>query len=302
MTLFHWLLLLAVNLAFGLNLVASKFVLSELPPLAFVGLRFAIVLAVLAPFLRVHRGQMGVLLAVGLLMGTAHFAFLIFGLQQAADVSTVAILVQLGVPLSTLMSVLFLRETIRWRRSIGIALSFAGVMIIGFDPRVFSYGEAVLLVVAAATVAAAGMTLMKAKARVDAFQLQGWLAVVACPTLLALSAATETGQVEAVLTASPIVIACVLFSAVGASILGHGGAYELLRHYDLSLVSPLLLLSTVVGVVFGVLLLDDVVTPRMILGGLVTLGGALVITMRNGREGAAPTIDSPAVPEPESRS
>ena len=48
MTLPHWLLIVAVNLAFGLNLVASKFVLSELPPLAFVGLRFAVVLVLLA--------------------------------------------------------------------------------------------------------------------------------------------------------------------------------------------------------------------------------------------------------------
>ncbi|MEO0615016.1 MAG: DMT family transporter [Pseudomonadota bacterium] len=301
MTPSHWLLMLAVNLAFGLNLVASKFVLSELPPLAFVALRFAIVLVILAPFLRVQRGQMPVLIGVGLLMGTVHFAFLIFGLQQAADVSTVAILVQLGVPLSTLMSVLFLGEVIRWRRTLGIAVSFLGVMIIGFDPRVFGYSEAVLLVVGAALAGAAGMTLMKARVKVDAFQLQGWLAVVAFPTLALLSLATETGQVEAVMTASPLVLGCVLFSAIGASLIGHGGAYELLRHYELSLVSPLLLLATVVGVVFGVLLLGDVVTPRMIIGGLVTLGGALVITLRSGSHGVAPAIDSPAVPDPEAQ-
>ena len=302
MTPSHWLLMLAVNLAFGLNLVASKFVLSELPPLAFVALRFAVVLVILAPFLRVQRGQMPVLLGVGLLMGTVHFALLIFGLQQAADVSTVAILVQLGVPLSTLMSVLFLGEVIRWRRTLGIAVSFLGVMIIGFDPRVFGYGEAVLLVVGAALAGAAGMTLMKARVKVDAFQLQGWLAVVAFPTLAILSLATETGQVEAVMTASPLVLGLVLFSAIGASLIGHGGTYELLRHYELSLVSPLLLLATVVGVVFGVLLLGDVVTPRMIIGGLVTLGGALVITLRSGSHGVAPAIDSPAVPDPEAKS
>ncbi|MEL6951433.1 MAG: DMT family transporter [Pseudomonadota bacterium] len=302
MTPSHWLLMLAVNLAFGLNLVASKFVLSELPPLAFVALRFAVVLVVLAPFLRVQRGQMPVLFGVGLLMGTVHFAFLIFGLQQAADVSTVAILVQLGVPLSTLMSVLFLGEVIRWRRTLGIAFSFLGVMIIGFDPRVFGYGEAVLLVVGAALAGAAGMTLMKAHVKVDAFQLQGWLAVVAFPTLAVLSLVTETGQVEAVMTASPLVLGLVLFSAIGASLIGHGGTYELLRHYELSLVSPLLLLATVVGVVFGVLLLGDVVTPRMIIGGLVTLGGALVITLRSGSHGVAPAIDSPAVPDPEAQS
>ena len=48
MTPSHWLLMLAVNLAFGRNLVASKFVLSELTPLVFVALRFAVVLVIIA--------------------------------------------------------------------------------------------------------------------------------------------------------------------------------------------------------------------------------------------------------------
>ncbi|MEM7611075.1 MAG: DMT family transporter [Pseudomonadota bacterium] len=298
MTPAHWLLMLAVNLAFGLNLVAAKFVLFEMPPMAFAALRFAIVLLVLAPVLRVHRGQMGVLVAVGLLMGTLHFAFITTGIAVAEDVSTVAILIQLGVPFATLMSVWFLGETIRWRRWLGISLSFAGVLIIGFDPRVFDYWPAVALVTASAFVGAAGLTLMKGKVTVDAFQLQGWLAVVAFPTLAMLSLATESGQVAAMINLSPLAIGCLIFSALGASLLGHGGTYQLLRHYDLSLVSPLMLLATVFGVVFGVLLLDDVVTLRMILGGSVTLAGVLLITLRNGRRGIAQPIDQPAVPKP----
>ncbi len=299
MTAPHWLLMLAVNVAFGLNLVAAKYALFELPPLWFSALRFAIVLAVLAPFLRIHRGQMGVLVLVGFLMGTLHFALITSGLAFAEDVSTVAILTQLGVPFSTLLSVLFLGEVIRWRRWLGIGLSFVGVVIIGFDPRVFDYWPAVVLVVGSTMVAAAGLTLMKAKVKVDVFQLQGWLAVVACPSLLLMSLAVESGQFDATLTLSPLAIACVIFSALGASLLGHGGTYQLLRNYDLSLVSPLLLLATVFGVIFGVLLLDDVVTPRMIIGGVVTLAGALLITLRSGSRGAVSTIDQPGVAKPD---
>ncbi|MEM7763458.1 MAG: DMT family transporter [Pseudomonadota bacterium] len=294
----HWLLMIAVNLCFGLNLVAAKFALVELPPFAFTSLRFALVLLVLAPFLRVHRGQMWPLIGVGLLMGTLHFAFITLGLAFADDVSTVAIVTQLGVPWATLMSVVFLGEVIRWRRWLGISLSFFGVAVIGFDPQVFDYWEAVVLVVLSTIAGAAGLTLMKGKVTVNAFQLQGWLAVVAFPTLGLLSLATEQGQYDAILSLSPFVIGCLVFSAFGASLIGHGGTYELLRHYELSLVSPLLLLTTIFGVVFGVILLDDVVTPRIVVGGIITLGGALLITLRNGNRGAATPIDQPAVPAP----
>lgn len=298
MRLSHWALLIAVNLAFGLNLVATKFAVAAVPPLAFAAMRFALVLLVLAPFLRWHRGQMMVLFVVGFLMGTLHFAFITMGLALADDVSTVAILAQLGVPFATLMSVVFLKEEIQWRRWLGISMAFIGVMIIGFDPRVFNYVEAVILVTLAAAVAAGGLTLMKSRVRVNAFQLQGWLAVVACPTLALLSLAFESGQADAVTSMNAIVIGSLVFSALGASLLGHGGTFVLLRHYDLSLISPLLLLSTVFGIAGGVLILDDVVTQRMWLGGTVTIAGVLLITLRNRNRIAVSPLDQPAVLKP----
>ncbi len=277
----HWLLMLVVNLVFGLNLVASKYVLLELPPLTVSALRFAVVLTVMAPLLRWQKGQMRTIFAVGFLMGTVHFALLNTGLALAGDVSTVAIVIQLGVPFATLFSVWFLGETIRWRRWLGIALAFLGVMVMGFDPRVFNYVTAVIIVAMAAAAGAAGMTLMKARIRVNAFQLQGWLAVVSCPSLLIVAAIAERDALAEVSGISPLGAACLVFSGVGAGLIGHGGTYMLLQRYDLSLVSPLLLLATVFGVVFGVTLLGDVLTSRMIIGGVITLAGALVITLRN---------------------
>ncbi|MEN7341718.1 MAG: DMT family transporter [Pseudomonadota bacterium] len=296
MTPAHWILMILVNLAFGLNLAAVKVAMTEVPPLAFAALRFAVVLLVLAPVLKIHRGQMRVLVVVGLLMGTLHFAFITTGLAWAGDVSTVAIVIQLGVPFATLMSVVFLGEVIRWRRWLGISLAFFGVMVIGFDPRVFDYWQAVLMVALAALSAAAGMTLMKGKLKVDAFQLQGWLAVIAFPTLAVLSAFMEQEQMHAITNMSPLVVACLIFSALGATLLGHGGAYQLLRHYDLSLISPLLLLSTVFGVLFGVWLLDDLLTPKIVLGGVITLAGALLITLRNGEKGTATPLAQTTIP------
>ena len=71
------------------------------------------------------------------------------------------------------------------------------------------------------------------------------------------------------------------------------------KHYDLSLISPLLVLSTLFGIIGGVVLLDDVMTGRMWFGGAVTLGGVLLITLRNRNRTAATPIDQPAVPKPQ---
>ena len=298
MTVPHLLLVLAINIVFGFNLVAAKFVMFELPPLAFAAGRFLLLLLVLLPVLRIVRGQMLQLVAIGLLMGTLHFALLSIGLQQADDVSSIAIVTQLVVPFSTIFSIVFLGEVVRWRRWFGMALAFAGVMVIGFDPRVFTYWQAVLYVVGAAVVAAGGMTMMKRVQGVNVFQLQAWLALIAFPTLAAMSWALERGQIGAVAGLSPLAAGGLVFSALGASLFGHGAMYYLLQRYELSLVTPLMLSSTLFGIAFGVLLLDDVLTARMTVGGAITLAGVLVITLRTGNRGPAATLDQPAVPQP----
>ena len=55
----------------------------------------------------------------------------------------------------------------------------------------------------------------------------------------------------------------------------------LLRHYEVSVVSPYMLLVPVFGVMGGVFVMDETLTSRMIIGGLLTLGGVAIITLRN---------------------
>ena len=72
--------------------------------------------------------------------------------------SIVAIAGQLGVPFATILSIVFLSEAVHWRRWTGIALSFAGIVVIGFDPRVVSHVDGFLAVVVAAFVGSIWLT------------------------------------------------------------------------------------------------------------------------------------------------
>ena len=55
--------------------------------------------------------------------------------------------------LFSIMSIVFLKEQVHWRRWLGIILSFSGVMVISFDPAVFTYIDGLLFVVASALAA-----------------------------------------------------------------------------------------------------------------------------------------------------
>lgn len=275
--------LVGINLIWGLNLIASKIGVGQFPPIFFTALRFGSVALVLIPFLRIQRGQMRNLLAAAVLTGPAAFALLFVGVYLVKDASMVAIASQMGVPFSTLLSVWLLGETIRWKRRLGIALAFGGMAIIGFDPQAFEYWEGLLLVVISCFIGSLGLIFVKRLKNIRALELQAWIAIVGGPVLLLLSFGIESGQWNAVVNAQWTGWTALLFTTVMSSLIAHTGWYYLVSRYPVTSLSPLTLLSPLFGVIFGVTLLHDQLTTKMLLGGAVTLVGVFIVLIREHR-------------------
>jgi len=279
----HLAFLIVINLIWGLNLIASKIGVQSFPPIFFTALRFLSIAVLLLPVWRLHRGQMRPLLAATALTGPVAFAFLFVGLRKAEDASTVAIATQMGVPFSTLLSVWLLGETIRWKRRLGIALAFGGIVIIGFDPRVLQYWEGLALVVVSTFFSSLGLIYLKRLRNIRPLELQVWTAVVGAPVLLLLSWGLESGQLTALRSAGWEGWGALAFTVLMSSLVAHTGWYYLVSRYPVTSLSPITLLSPLFGIFFGVTLLDDQLTPRMLIGGAITLVGVLIVVMREKR-------------------
>jgi O-acetylserine/cysteine efflux transporter len=276
-------LLIGMNLIWGLNLIASKIGVAQLPPVFFTALRFTAIALLLIPFLRMHRGQMKNLLAAAVLTGPLTFALLFMGVFLVADASMVAIATQMGVPFSTLLSVWLLGETIRWRRRLGIALAFGGIVLIGFDPRAFAYGEGLMLVIASCFIGSLGLVFVKRLHGIKPLELQAWIGIVGGPTLFLFSVLTESNQLHSTINADWRAWAALFFTTVMSSLVAHTGWYYLVSRYPVTSLSPITLLSPLFGVFFGVTLLQDQLTWRMLLGGAITLAGVLIVLVREKR-------------------
>lgn len=272
--------LVLICLIWGYNLVAIKVGLREFPPVFFACLRFALLAALLAPILRLHRAQMGPLIIAALLCGGVNFGLLFYGMSLTDNVAVVAIASQLGLPFTTLLSVALLGEVVRWRRWLGIALSFAGVMVMGFDSGAFSHGVALLLVIASAFVGALGLISIKRVRGVRPIELQAWFAWASWPVLLALSLLLEQGQLDSVRHASVAGWLALGYVALLSSLVAHTGYYYLIQRYPVSSVAPVTVLSPLFSVIFSITLLGTQVTPRLIIGGLLTLLGVLIVALR----------------------
>ena len=274
-------LLFAVCFIWGLNIVVTRWVVFDaaVPPLFFAAIRFLGVAILLIPFLRPIPKDIKTLFLISFFIGSGHFALLFLGLANA-EASSASVVAQLGVPFATLMSMAFLGETIGWRRGLGIMLAFAGVLLIAVDPSSFTISFGLLYITAGAFIGAVGAILMKRMSPISALQSQAWIGLFSFAPLFAISAFLEHDQVESVISGGWWVWVATAFAVIGVSIFGHGSFYNLINKYDISLLSPLTLMTPVWGIVLSIILLNEAITPQLILGSVISLGGVFIIAIR----------------------
>ena len=275
----HLAVLVGICAIWGFNLVAIKAGVDRMPPIFFTLLRFTVLAAAVAPFLRLRRGEMRWLLLASVCSGGLQFALMFVGIALSSSMSAVAIAGQLGVPFMTLLSIAILGEHVGWRRWTGILLSFAGVMVIGFNPAVFDSLGGLALVVLGALSGSLGLVAIKRVHDIKPLELQAWFAWSSLPVLLLRTLL----QLESLAGLDLVGVGAVLYTALAASLVGHTVFFFLVQRYAVTSVAPVTVLAPLFSVLFAVLLLGERLDLRIIVGGVMTLAGVVIIAMREQR-------------------
>ena len=274
-------LVLLVCLFWATNFLTSAHALREVPPFLFTAMRMGLLAALLVGFLRVPpRSQWTRLFAVAMLNGVLHFGTSFLALKLAGNLSSPAIVTQVYVPMSVLLAWWVLGERFGWRTGVGVAVSFAGVLVLGLDPMVFERPTALFVMMGSSLMVAIGTVLMRGLKDVRMVDQQGWTAVLSLLPLLAISAVFEPGSFTALREASWISWGAAAYAAVFSSLLDHGVFYWLVQRHPVATVTPHLLLSPVLAVLLGILFWGDRPGPALWIGGAMVLGGVLVVALR----------------------
>lgn len=281
MTNFHLVLLVGINAIWGFNFIAGKIGTVVFGPLMFTSLRFGIVLILLGAFIRPVPGQMLRILAIAVTMGMLHYGIMFYSIYLAGSVSAIAIASQLTVPFSTLMAILFLKERIGWTRALAIAISFAGVVLIAYEPVDDAHLLALGLAVIGSACISIATILMRQLKGVAVFNLQAWIALYTTVVIGLLTWIIERPELATFQAIPPHQYWTPLYSAVGATIVGHGILYFLLQTYPVNHVAPFITLATVFAIIFGIFFLDDPLTFKIVTGGCLTLIGVTIVAIRN---------------------
>ena len=280
------LLAVTVPVLWGIGFTFAKAGLDQFPPILMTALRFTLTAVVLVWLVRPPWGMMTRIFWIALIAGTIQYSLTFTGLT-GLDASTAIVVVQLEVPFAVMLSVVFLKDRLDWRRVLGMAFAFGGVMLIAGEPRLHSDTLPMLLVVAGSLAWAIGQVMIKTVSRAGGVTLIAWVAVFSAPQLWLATYLFEDGQAEAIAAADWMGWGVIIYLGLVMTAVGYATWYHLLGKYRVSQVMPFLMLLPVTAMSGGVVLLGETVTPVTVLGAAIVIAGVGVIGIKRRAGGPA---------------
>ena len=283
MALIPILLAVLVSICWGGNFAASKFALLHFPPFFTIFIRYLIVSIVLLPFARRIDANLKQLSILALLMISAHFTLVFTSLWMGLSITTTVIAIQMGAPFSCLLGAIFLNDKLGGWRTLGMTVSFMGIVVIAGTPNVGEHELAFALAVLGAMVWAGSNIYMKTIGKQPVMPVMFWTALLSLPQTGLVSLLIESNHIELLQTAPLSAWAGIIYSALISTIVGYGLWYWLMRTYDVTQVAPFSLLVPISAFVAGIVFFHETLTPQMMLGAAITVIGVAIITLRRPR-------------------
>jgi len=269
----------------GTNIVAIRYSNRELAPLWNAGFRFALAAMVFAAIgiargsSRPSRRALGEGIAYGLLAFAAFFGFLYLGLVRVSA-GLGQVILALGPLITFMMAVAIGLERLRWRPIAGGLLALIGIAVMyGVDTAAEVPLPSLLSIVLAAASFAAGGIVVKRAAPADPIVRNTIATAVGAVVLLALSALAGEPRILPVDPATILAVAyLVLPGTVGVFLL----FLLLLRHWSATTVSSQFVLAPIVGITLGAVLLAEPVSPPIVVGAALVIGGVWLGAIHQG--------------------
>ncbi|WP_315981038.1 EamA family transporter [Aliamphritea spongicola] len=169
-----------VTAIWGLNVVALKIGVTEIPPSLLNTLRFALLATLLLPFARIPWDKLPSVILIGFLMGVGHFYLLTLGTSYVSSNTTVIIVIT-GAPISSLLAYLLKMEKLSRKQITGIAIAFSGTAIPLMLSGSVDLTLGTLIIVASMICWAMTNIIIRRLEDVPLLSLQFWIGVITAP-------------------------------------------------------------------------------------------------------------------------
>jgi len=277
-------LTIAIVALWGFSFVPIKLGLREIPPFALAALRFFFAAVPLVFFIRRPQMPWRFVVTYGFAIGVCQFGLLFLGMQLGMPAGLSSLVIQVQVFFTIGLGIQYLGDRVSAQNLVGAAIATAGIVLLAAFKLIGGATTTLtgfVLVLLAALSWGVGNVVAKRAAgdhEPDMFALVVWSGLVPPIPLIVMSYFFEGGAAawDAVLHASWIAWASVLFLAWGATLFGFASWAGLMHRYPTGLISPFALLIPVSGLASGALFLGESLATMQIAGVLLVFAGLVV--------------------------
>ena len=264
----------------GLNFVAIRLGVDDVPPLLLGALRFLFVAFPAILLVPPPRVPLRLVAAYALTIGFGQFAFLFSAIHAGMPAGLASLVLQAQAFMTLALSAVVFGERMQTHNFAGVLIALAG--LVGLVAA-GAGGEAATLPGFALTLCAAlcwatGNVVNKAIGPTRALSLIAWSAIVPVVPFLLASFAIEGGPRIVSSLAHPTLklAGVVAFLSLGASLVGYSLWARLIARHSIWKVAPLPLMVPIVGMGSAWLLLGERLTLLQVLASSVVLAGLVV--------------------------
>ena len=298
-----WLLLCCI---WGSTWLFIKLGLEDLPPFTFAGLRFVIAVAILATIVAFRRLSLPkdshdwlLLIVSGILAFSVNYGLLFWGEQYIS--SGLAAVLQSTIPAFGLVIAHFYLpgEQMTPAKIFGIVLGVVGVAVI-FSNQLDVAGPKAVAGCAALIVSSMGAAysnvLVKAYGKhLDPAILAGAQMFFGLIPLLLIGIPWEGNPLN--FNWTPMAVVALMYLAVVGSVIAFLLYYWLVQNMDVTKTMLIALVTPVVAVTLGMIVLDEELHGRTLLGGLMIISGiAMIVTRQANKKAQSPKSKAQSPP------
>jgi drug/metabolite transporter (DMT)-like permease len=271
----EWLAFSAIYLLWGGTFLAVRTAVLVTPPLFTAGMRFFVAGTLLYGFMRL-RGQPRPslrewrnLTLIGLLMFALTYGPLFWGEQYVSSSMTAVIEATLPITMIGLEVLVFRTQTLHWRAACGVALGFAGVLLLLFhnaDQRLALWP---CLVILAGGMAWSFGTVISGRLPLPASRPLNAGAEMMLGGAMLLALSLSSGELHPFPTITLRAVLALMYLIIFGSIVAYTAYVWLLGRFSATRVSSHAYVNPLVAVALGHFIAGEVVTPRSLLACLI---------------------------------
>ena len=275
MTIKHFFWILLITFLFGSSYPVGKLIFNnDVPPLLMGSLRMLIVFILLLPFIKIQipdRKYWFPLLGFGFFMGFATNVFLNLSIYVADILSPTIIGAQLSIPFGVLLSSIFLKEKVNFKKWIFIFTSFFGVILIGFDPSLKNEKLALGLVLFMSFFYGGSQVFSRYLKELDVIYTNAFMSLVGFILLLIFSIVFEGNTKETIMLIETNSWLLIFHSAIFISIIAHMSIFYLYKTYTVQKIFPFYSLFPIFGILQTMILFNEIPTLIILTGGIIVV-------------------------------